>query len=202
MNTKITFRIALGLILAVTSFAFTALAQNYRGAIRGRVTDPRGALIPGAQLKLIEVGTNETRTVKTDGRGDFTITMLRPGAYRLEVEKEGFYKSSETLVVRVNQEARLGVTLTAAFAIPPFGSFGNSGRNVLDGPSYKNVNFSIVKNTAIREAATIQFRTEFFNLFNHPNFGLPDNFVGSPSFGRLVSADSPRRIQFGLKLLF
>jgi Carboxypeptidase regulatory-like domain len=91
---------------------------------------------------------------------------------------------------------------TAAFAIPSFGIFGNSGRNILDGPSYKNVNFSIVKNTAIREAATIQFRTEFFNLFNHPNFGLPDNFVGSPSFGRLVSADSPRRIQFGLKLLF
>ena len=83
-----------------------------------------------------------------------------------------------------------------------FGSFGNSGRNILDGPGYQNVNFSLVKNTAIREAATIQFRTEFFNLFNHPNFGLPDNFVGSPSFGRLISADSPRHIQFGLKLLF
>ena len=61
---------------------------------------------------------------------------------------------------------------------------------------------NLVKNTATRETATIQFRTEFFNLFNHPNFGLPDNFVGSPSFGRLISADSPRRIQFGLKLLF
>jgi carboxypeptidase family protein len=91
---------------------------------------------------------------------------------------------------------------TAAFAVPAFGSFGNSGRNILDGPSYKNVNFSLAKNTAIRETATIQFRMEFFNLFNHPNFGLPDNFVGSPSFGRLISADSPRRIQFGLKLLF
>ncbi len=91
---------------------------------------------------------------------------------------------------------------TAAFVIPPFGSFGNSGRNILDGPSYQNINFSLVKNTALWEAATIQFRTEFFNLFNHPNFGLPDNFVGSPSFGRLYSADSPRRIQFGLKLLF
>ncbi len=91
---------------------------------------------------------------------------------------------------------------TAAFVIPPFGSFGNSGRNILDGPGYQNVNFSLVKNTMIKEAATIQFRTEFFNLFNHPNFGLPDNFVGSPSFGRLISADSPRRVQFGLKLLF
>ncbi len=91
---------------------------------------------------------------------------------------------------------------TAAFVIPPFGRFGNAGRNILDGPSYKNVNFSLVKNTAIKEEMAIQFRAEFFNLFNHPNFGLPDNFVGSPSFGRLYSADSPRRIQFGLKLLF
>src|SRR5215813_8181671 len=93
------------------SFAHTALAQNYRGAIRGRVTDPRGASIAGAQLKLIEEGTNETRTLKTDGGGDFTISLLRPGSYRLEVEKEGFYKSSEILVVRVNQETRLDVTL-------------------------------------------------------------------------------------------
>jgi hypothetical protein len=91
---------------------------------------------------------------------------------------------------------------TAAFRIPPFGSFGNSGRNILDGPSFKNVNFSLVKNTAIKESLTVQFRTEFFNLFNHPNFGLPDNFVGSPSFGRVLSAESPRRIQFGFKLLF
>jgi len=91
---------------------------------------------------------------------------------------------------------------TAAFAFPPFGNFGNSGRNIVDGPSFKNVNFSLVKNTAIKEKLTVQFRTEFFNLFNHPNFGLPDNFAGSPSFGRVLSAESPRHIQFGLKLLF
>lgn len=91
---------------------------------------------------------------------------------------------------------------TAAFRLPPFGSFGNSGRNIADGPSFNNVNFSLLKNTAIKEKLTVQFRTEFFNLFNRPNFGLPDNFVGSPSFGRILSADSPRRIQFGVKLLF
>ena len=61
MKTKITFRIALGLLMAVISFAPTALAQNYRGAVRGRVTDPRGASIPGAQLKLIEQETNESQ---------------------------------------------------------------------------------------------------------------------------------------------
>src|SRR5262245_46835463 len=98
------------------SFAITGLAQNYRGALRGRVTDPRGASIPGAQLKLIEQETNEARIVKTDGNGDYTISLLRPGAYRLEVEHEGFRKSSETLIVRVNQEARLDVALEVAGA--------------------------------------------------------------------------------------
>ena len=91
---------------------------------------------------------------------------------------------------------------TAAFAVPRFGSFGNSGRNIVDGDGYQNVNFSLLKNTSIREKATVQFRAEFFNLFNHPNFGLPDNFVGSPSFGRVLSAESPRRIQFGVKLIY
>lgn len=91
---------------------------------------------------------------------------------------------------------------TAAFAVPRFGSFGNSGRNILDGDGYQNVNFSLLKNTSIKEKATVQFRAEFFNLFNHPNFGLPDNFVGSSSFGRVLSAESPRRIQFGVKLIY
>ncbi|MCI0660834.1 MAG: TonB-dependent receptor [Acidobacteria bacterium] len=91
---------------------------------------------------------------------------------------------------------------TSAFITSPFGSFGNSGRNILNGPGYQNVNFSMIKNTLIRENINLQIRAEFFNLFNHPNFGLPDNFLGSPTFGNILSADSPRRVQFGVKLLF
>jgi hypothetical protein len=91
---------------------------------------------------------------------------------------------------------------TAAFAFPPFGSFGNAGRNILDGPSYHNINASLVKNTMLKESVNLQLRAEFFNLFNRPNFNLPDNFLGSPTFGRIRSAQSPRRIQFGVKLLF
>ncbi len=91
---------------------------------------------------------------------------------------------------------------TQAFAFPPFGSFGNSGRNILDGPSYHNVNFSLVKDTALREGVRLQLRAEFFNLFNHPNFDLPNNFLGSPAFGTISSAQNPRHIQFGAKLLF
>jgi hypothetical protein len=91
---------------------------------------------------------------------------------------------------------------TSAFAFPQFGTFGNAGRNILDGPTYKNINASLVKDTHIGERFNVQFRAEVFNLFNHPNFNLPDNFLGSPTFGQILSAEAPRHIQFGLKLLF
>lgn len=91
---------------------------------------------------------------------------------------------------------------TSAFAFPAPGTFGNAGRNILDGPGFQNVNASLVKNTALTERVNLQFRAEAFNLFNHPNFNLPDNFLGSPTFGRITSARDPRHIQFGLKLLF
>ncbi|MGI9165922.1 MAG: carboxypeptidase regulatory-like domain-containing protein [Pyrinomonadaceae bacterium] len=91
---------------------------------------------------------------------------------------------------------------TSAFAFPPRGTFGNAGRNILDGPAYHNVNASLSKNTALSERFNLQFRAEVFNLFNHPNFNLPDNFLGSPTFGSITSARDPRHIQFGLKLLF
>ena len=91
---------------------------------------------------------------------------------------------------------------TAAFAFPPFGSFGDAGRNKLDGPGFVNFNTSLLKTTKLREGLDLQFRAEAFNLFNHPNFNLPDNFLGSPTFGQILSAQSPRHIQFGLKLLF
>jgi hypothetical protein len=91
---------------------------------------------------------------------------------------------------------------TTAFVFPPPGTFGNAGRNIVDGPGFQNVNASLVKNTALTERVNLQFRGEFFNIFNHPNFGLPDNFLGSPTFGRITTARDPRHVQFGAKLLF
>jgi hypothetical protein len=91
---------------------------------------------------------------------------------------------------------------TAAFAVPPYGQFGNAGRDILDGPGLRSVNVSIVKNTAVAGRLNLQFRAEFFNPLNRANYNLPDNFVGSPTFGQVVSAQDPRRVQFALKLLF
>jgi hypothetical protein len=91
---------------------------------------------------------------------------------------------------------------TSAFAIADYGSFGNSGRNILDGPGYCDFSASVMKNTKVREGLNLQFRAEFFNAFNHPSFDLPDNFLGSAAFGRINSAQSPRLIQFGLKIMY
>ncbi|MCC7153097.1 MAG: TonB-dependent receptor [Bryobacterales bacterium] len=91
---------------------------------------------------------------------------------------------------------------TTAFAAPPFGSFGNAGRNILDGPGLASVNLSVFKNFPLGETAAVQFRAEAFNALNHANFNLPGNFVGGAGYGTITSAQNPRLIQLGLKLLF
>ena len=69
-------------------------------------------------------------------------------------------------------------------------------------PSSQTVNISLVKNIALRERTKLQFRPEAFNFLNRPNFDLADIFFGSPTIGHVLSVQSPRHIQFGLKLLF
>jgi hypothetical protein len=91
---------------------------------------------------------------------------------------------------------------TAAFSMPAFGTFGNAGRNILDGPGYQNVNLAVLKYVTVGNGLRLQLRAEAFNLLNHANFDLPDAFLGSPTFGRILSAQSPRRVQFGVKAIF
>jgi hypothetical protein len=91
---------------------------------------------------------------------------------------------------------------TSAFSMPGFGSFGNAPRNILDGPGYQNVNLGFLKHVTITERTRLQIRIEAFNLFNHVNLSLPDAFFGSPTFGQVLSTDSPRRCQFGVRLFF
>jgi len=89
----------------------------------------------------------------------------------------------------------------------PVPRIGNLGRNVIIGPSFNNADFSITKNTKVGERLRVQFRAEFFDVFNHANFGPPGVVVGTPSFGQITSTRFPtgesgssRQIQFALKL--
>jgi len=92
---------------------------------------------------------------------------------------------------------------TAAFALPKRYTFSNSGRNIIPGPGFTNVDLSAAKTSRIKENIRVQFRAEFFNLFNHPNFATPGNTFNSPAFGSIsATANQARQIQFALKVIF
>jgi hypothetical protein len=89
---------------------------------------------------------------------------------------------------------------TAAFAANPAGTFGNFGRNVLVGPALSNTDIAAIRNFQLTERLRLQFRSEFFNIFNQVNFNPPVATLTSSAFGRLSSALAPRVVQFALKM--
>src|SRR5262249_37233743 len=89
-----------------------------------------------------------------------------------------------------------------AFQLQPFGSFGNAGRGIIDGPGYFTVDLSTAKRTKITEQTSLEFRVEAFNLLNRPNFDLPSRVFNTPGFGQIFTAKDARELQFALKFLF
>jgi len=80
---------------------------------------------------------------------------------------------------------------------------GNLGRNTYTGPSWWNLDFSLVKNTTIFKEAKLQLRGEFFNIFNHTTFAIPNGNILTPSFGlSTATAYNERQIQLGARILF
>ena len=87
-----------------------------------------------------------------------------------------------------------GYLNAAAFVQPAFGTFGTMQRNSIYGPRFWNLDFAISKDTPITERVRLQLRAEFFNIFNHPNFALPEFFI-NPAFQDLGSPGSPNIVQ-------
>ncbi|MCI0626192.1 MAG: carboxypeptidase regulatory-like domain-containing protein [Acidobacteria bacterium] len=88
----------------------------------------------------------------------------------------------------------------AAFAQNAPGTFGNSGRNILRGPEYANLDFGLMKTFPLKgEKQALTFRAEFFNITNTPHFRSPAQGLSSPRPGQLLSAREPRILQFALK---
>jgi hypothetical protein len=94
-----------------------------------------------------------------------------------------------------------------AFSYNAPGTFGNSGRDILRAPGTENVDFSMIKSFPLRlgplaERQRIEFRAEFFNLFNRANFNAPTSRVSSSLNGRILSAKDPRILQFAVRYSF
>jgi hypothetical protein len=139
--------------------------------------------------------------VAQDGSGSRQHGMLKPGA---TVTRD--HASRDDMISQFfNIDAFVPTNLV------PRGLYGNSGRNILSGPKFGNTDFSAIKDFRITERQRLQFRSEFFNLFNQVNFGCnettggcndPDATVNSRTFGRIRSAGAAREIQFALKLIW
>jgi hypothetical protein len=89
------------------------------------------------------------------------------------------------------------------FAAPPVNQLGNASRVPAIGPDFVNTDFSVIKQFGLPREMGLNFRAEFFNLFNHTQFGLPVNDISASGFGSVNSTvNNPRLVQFGLKLSF
>jgi hypothetical protein len=91
---------------------------------------------------------------------------------------------------------------TSAFTAPAFGFFGNCGVGLIRGPGEDTWNWSLFKTFPIKERLRLQFRAEFFNIWNHANFSSVNTTYGAGGFGEVTGALDPREIEFALRLAF
>ncbi len=90
-----------------------ARAQTTGATLTGTITDPSGAAIPGAHLVLDNTGTGADRLLNSNGRGEYTLTALPPGAYTLNVTRDGFQSyQQQGIVLTVSEQATANVVLT------------------------------------------------------------------------------------------
>jgi hypothetical protein len=91
---------------------------------------------------------------------------------------------------------------TAAFTRAAVGVLNTAGKRWFHGPGLNNFDMSLLKETKITESTSLEFRAEFFNVFNHAQFLNPSGSVTAATFGKITSARDPRIGQLALKFLF
>ena len=173
--------------------------------------------LPFGKSRAIGAGWNKASDLVLGGWQFNGITTLQSG-FPVPVANQSDNSFSFGIVQRpnLNGDPKLGADRptsekllrwfnTAAFSQPAAFSFGSAPRvlpNVRnDGTA--NFDLSLFKNLRLTETGTLQFRAEFFNAFNTPDFGLPASNFGAANFGQVTAQqNTPRQIQFGLKLLF
>jgi len=158
----------------------SAQADELYGRVRGVVTDPSGAVLPGVHLKLTNTGTGVSQELTSSSDGSYIFVNLIPGTYSLTANKSTF---------KAYTVARLQI-----------GQSQISVQNVA-----MELGSATEKQTKITESAAFKMRIDFFNIFNHTNFANPSGNRGSSRFGRITgirSFTNSRLIQLGADLTF
>ena len=152
------------------------------------------------------MGIQKVVVTRTEGGWTFSgLTVIESGF----ASSPGMSTSTNGLAQRPNVVGKLSYPHklnqwfdTSAFAAPAFGFFGNAGVGTIRGPRENVWNWSLYKTFRVTERAKLQFRAEFFNIFNHASFNNVDTGVGSGTYGQITSALDPRIMEFALRLAF
>jgi hypothetical protein len=126
------------------------------------------------------------------------------GCNALLVPGQDPYKGSETPGHFLNAAAFANPPVATTIGQTDYAPLGGAGTQVT-GPAFRDLDFSLFKNIKTTENTSLQFRAEFFNLTNTPNFSTPSstNFSDTKNFGKITSTVSnPREVQFALKFFF
>lgn len=147
-----------------------------------------------------------TTTAIWTWQSGFPLNITSGGDYSYSLPEVGNDQAQVVSVPHYTQgslDQRLAEWFTTdAFTTPADNSFGNAGRNILIGPGTFNIDFAAHKDFTLGESLKLQYRAEFFNFFNHPQFNNPDTTVTDSTFGQITSARDPRIMQMALKLIF
>jgi hypothetical protein len=184
------------------NFAFSLLYDIPMGtghSFLGTAPAAARVLVSGWQfnaLGLLHSGIADTVYIGTNTYGNQDYTNQRPDV----VPGTPFYAAQKSWRSWLN---------SSAWSMPASGTFGDSGRNTFYGPTFKQIDASVMKETPLSEGKAIEFRVEFFNLFNHPNFAEPDATFGTEGFGQTfntfgatIGLGTSRQIQAALKFKF
>jgi hypothetical protein len=175
------------------------------GSISGVVRDSSGATVPAVPLTngwtvsgvthfstglpVFMLENDDNSLLGTSGSGPIQLPIdtpnYTPGPLRF-----------------TNPRSRQPYFNTSLFSDEALGQLGNSPRFFFHGPGLNNWDINLQKITKITESMNVAFRAEFFNAFNHAQFGLPDGDITDSTFGLVTGANPPRIIQFGLKFQF
>jgi hypothetical protein len=195
---------ALGRVVEGWNVSGVTTIQN---GVRLTLIDTRGGTAYGNSQTTVEGGYSRANLCPGKTYGD----IITPGDVKSRLGGNsggpGFYNLSAFCAPRVIGDPEVATIppLGITAGVPAATDYGNAGVGILPGPGQVNFDFSVLKSTRITERQTLQFRAEFFNLFNHAQFGIPGFLpnVNSPTGGWITSTSvNPRIVQLALKYIF